>query len=67
MAGYILIHFSQFLYAQLPNCRGVQSTDCATAHAARWLLKTRHSFVLTVIYSKDAVAAGACPTDQWRS
>ena len=47
-------------------CRGIESTDCTTAHAARWLLKTRDSCVLTVIHSKNPVAAGACPTDQRR-
>ena len=41
----------------------VASTDGASAHTAHFLSTTQMSCVLTTIYCKSSVAAGACPTE----
>ena len=44
-------------------CEVVASTDGASAHTAHFLSTTQMSCVLTTIYCKSSVAAGACPTE----
>ena len=44
-------------------CEVVASTDGASAHTAHCLSITQMSCVLTTIYCKFSVAAGACPTE----
>ena len=45
------------------ECEVVASTDGASAHTAHCLSITQMSCVLTTIYCKCSVAAGACPTE----